>query len=287
MIPLDEKTKKTGRRMSYIVLCAAVALVTVLFGVRVSYPLGVYYALVIVQLTVICLPGWKLGAWAVRAESEERRRLATAGSLLVIPWGLFSFLTGFSAPQLATNPENQLRYLILMINTLAVAGGLIVLWHTLSVARERFYSTLGFASIVLAGPLYFIFTAVQLVLYRTMDRTGVGEATNILRSLDELAVIFLYFGVVLTYLATALFAAAIGRLQWLGRTARRVFVGLSLFAIMCVLIKMAEIFSSPHNPMWGFETWYMIPGFVFSIPAVPWMMPCLVGIVLLHRAGEA
>jgi hypothetical protein len=40
-------------------------------------------------------------------------------------------------------------------------------------------------------------------------------------------------------------------------------------------------------PMWGFKTpWYTIPGFIFAIPAIPWIMPCLFGVVLLRRAGN-
>lgn len=36
-----------------------------------------------------------------------------------------------------------------------------------------------------------------------------------------------------------------------------------------------------------FETWYAIPGFVFWIPAVSFMIPSLLGIHLLRRAGAA
>jgi hypothetical protein len=32
--------------------------------------------------------------------------------------------------------------------------------------------------------------------------------------------------------------------------------------------------------------WYINPGFVVGIPAVPFIMPFLFGVVLLRRAGE-
>lgn len=35
-----------------------------------------------------------------------------------------------------------------------------------------------------------------------------------------------------------------------------------------------------------FMHWYTIPAFVAGIPAVPWIMPCLFGVVLLRRAGD-
>jgi len=32
--------------------------------------------------------------------------------------------------------------------------------------------------------------------------------------------------------------------------------------------------------------WYFHVGFIVDIPAVPWIMPCLLGVVLLRRAGD-
>ena len=32
--------------------------------------------------------------------------------------------------------------------------------------------------------------------------------------------------------------------------------------------------------------WYVRPGFIAGIPAIPWIMPCLLGVVLLRRAGS-
>jgi hypothetical protein len=33
--------------------------------------------------------------------------------------------------------------------------------------------------------------------------------------------------------------------------------------------------------------WYTRPGVIVGIPAIPWIMPCLLGVVLLRRAGDA
>ena len=71
------------QRLSSLVLCASLAFVTVVFGVRVKYVPGLCYALAAIQLTVLCVSAWNLGAWAIGAETEERRRLAVAGALLV------------------------------------------------------------------------------------------------------------------------------------------------------------------------------------------------------------
>ena len=159
-------TGHSKRRLSYMVLCASLVLATVLTGVRATYIPGVYYALAVVQFTVICLAAWKVGVSAVRAEPEERRNLAVAGGLLVLPFALFSFLAGIGPPRLGQSAaEEQLRYLILLINAIAIAGGLVVLRQALSEAGERFYSTLGFAAIMVATPLYLIWAAMAIEAY--------------------------------------------------------------------------------------------------------------------------
>lgn len=257
-----------------------------MFAVRATYSPIVYYTIALIQCIVASVAAWKLGVSAIKAEAEDSRKLAVAGGLLIMPWILFSFLAGFSAPPLATPSENQLRYLILLINALMIAGGLVVLRQALSEAGERFYSTLGFAAIIFAFPLYAIFTSISLIEYRAIERAVSQQANSTNPMLDEMSLVALFFGAVLTYLATASFAAALGKTSWLGRSASRAFVGISLFAVLGVAIKMIEVFRSPQNPMWDFSPWYAIPGNVLSIPAIPWIMLVLVGVVLLRRAGE-
>jgi hypothetical protein len=45
-----------------------------------------------------------------------------------------------------------MRYLVLIVMAMAVAGGFVVLKEALGEVGERFYSTLGFAAVILAGP---------------------------------------------------------------------------------------------------------------------------------------
>jgi hypothetical protein len=104
--------------------------------------------------------------------------------------------------------------------------------------------------------------------------------------LDELSSILLFIGVVLIYLATAAFAAGFKQMHWLGKKASWAFATTSLFAALCVCIKLAYVLKSPHDPMWSFIPWYTLPGQIFSIPALPWIMPCLYGVVLLRLAGD-
>ncbi len=274
-------TGHSKQRVSYIVLCASLVSVSVVFGVRVEYIPGIYYALAVIQFAVICLAAWRLGVRAIRAGAEERRMVATAGGLLITPWALFSFLAGIGPPGGQTAAENQLRYLILLINAIAIAGGLVVLREALRKAGERFYSTLGFAAIMFATPLYLIW-AIILVGYHGVRLVNSGRVPPWITSLVDLSDILLFFGGVLTYLATAAFAASLGRSQWLGRRATRTFVSASLFAFLCLVTRGLEF----PDPAGVFKHWYTIPGYVAGIPAVPWIAPCLFGVVLLRWVGN-
>ncbi len=275
-------TGHSKRRRSYVVLCAGLVLVIALFGVRAQYTSTVYYSLVAFQITVLCIAAWKLGASAVRTEVEARRRLAVAGALLIMPWVLFSWLAGFGTPWQATAAENQLRYLVLVISSMVVAGGLIVLKEALSEAGERFYSPLGFAAILLASALYLIWATILLYEWSARARVGSGPLPLGLNTMSDMSDYLLFFGGVLTYVASAAFAASLGRTQWLGRRAARGFVAASCFAVLCLVVR-GPVYLSPTA---AFEHWYDIPGFVVGIPAIPWIMPMMFGVALLRRAGD-
>lgn len=277
---------RSDRRVGYVFLCISPFLLmgTMVRTLRIP---GVYQAIAGTLVTAIAIAAWKVGARAIRADAEERRRLALAGALLVAAWAVLSlFFPGLGPPQQATAAENQLRYLALLIAGALIVGGFVALKEALTEAGERFYSTLGFAATMLAAPLVLIFTVIQLGAYRAMERPSAGQETSGMTSLDELSILLLFFGCMLSYVATAAFAAALGRTLWLGRTASRAFVGTSLFALLCVGIKVAVVLGSPQDPMWAFKTWYTIPGLVFSIPAMPLIIPYLMGVKLLHRAGD-
>ncbi len=274
--------ERDRRGPSYFVLCAGLIVVVAVFGVRVKYSPGVYYAIAAVQCVVLCLAAWKLGAWAIRGEPVDRRRLAAAGGLLIAPWILFSFLAGIGPPGMQTAEENSLRYLILLLNAIAIVGGLVVLREALSEAGERFYSTLGFAAIVVATPLYLIWATVMLAAFRALEHLGSGEPPPWIRWISDPSDILLFFGGVLTYVATASFAMSLGRVRWFGRGVVRAFVTASFVALLCLAIRGLQF----PEPAAGIS-WYKIPGFVFGIPAIPWIMPVMFGVALLRRAGDA
>ena len=98
-----------------------------------------YYALAGIQLALVCLSAWKLGVWAIRGEGDERRRLAVAGGLLISSLALFSFLPGIGPPGDQSHAENMLHYLIHLINSITIAGGLIVLTKADSLDKQFYW----------------------------------------------------------------------------------------------------------------------------------------------------
>lgn len=269
------------RSLSFFVLYAALILITVTFGLRVPYVQNNYHALAVIQFAVICLAAWRVGAWAIRNEGDDRRRLAVAGALLVTPWALFSFLAGFGRPDQANHAENLLRYEVLFLSAIAIGCGMVVLREALSAAGESFYSVIGSSAIMIATPLYLVWAAILIEAHHAR-LAGSADVLAGIPSLVEMSDVLLFFGGLLSYVATAAFAAALQRAQWLGRPAGGVFVTLSFFALLCLVIRGLQF----PDPKVVFMHWYTIPGYVAGIPAVPWSMPFLLGAVLLKRAGD-
>jgi hypothetical protein len=195
---------------------------------------------------------------------------------------LLSLLAGFGTPWEATAAENKLRYLVLLINAVMVGAGLIVLKEALSVAGEHVRSTLGFAAITLAIAPSLVWGTAELYQLSAAVRADPSALPLMPLSMLAMADLLLSVGGVLTYLATAAFAASLGRARWIGRKTSAAFVIVSLLAA-AFLAASGLLFPDPTD---AFATWYEIPGFILGIPAIPWIMPVIFGVILLKRAGD-
>jgi hypothetical protein len=269
----------TVRRVSYVFLCIVPFLNFVVVGVRAFRVPGVYQAVGVAYFAAIAIAVWTLGARAIRADVQGRRLLGLAGALLVTSFGLVALLwVGLGGPWQATAAENQMRYLVLIVMATAIAGGFVVLREALSEAGERFYATLGFAAIMLSGPLYLIWNIFAFAAF--FGKEHAGEMPAAIVSLRDMMDLLLFVAGSLTYLATAAFAASLGRVQWLGRGAARAFMIVNGVALLFLVIRGVQYPDGRATP------WYTNPGFVVGIPAVPFIMPFLFGVVLLRRAGD-
>jgi hypothetical protein len=85
---------------------------------------------------------------------------------------------------------------------------------------------------------------------------------------------------VTTYVTTAVFAAGMGRVRLLGRGAAAAYVTMASILVLLIILRGLEFPEISANT----APWYTRPGVIAGIPAIPWIMPCLLGAVLLRRA---
>ena len=162
--------------------------------------------------------------------------------------------------------ENQHRYILLRVNALLVAAGFIVLRDALLERRERFYASALRATAIPAGGLYLTCIA-ETVANSTMAVQG--DHTPFPPMLSHLYDVLEFFACALTYVSTALAAAALHKAGLLGKVCVHVFVAL------CVVFMVLLVLHGIEYPEISGQTapWYTQPGVIVRIPAIPWLMP--------------
>ena len=268
----------TTRRFTYWFLFAIFIVAIVIGAIRPLRVSPLYQIIGVIQFAAMALAAWILGARAIMTGSRKSRLLAIAGIFLITPFALLALLwVGLGPPWEATPPENQMRYLVLAAMTIAIVVGFVVLRQALDDADKN---SVGFAAILLAGPLYLIFNAFGFGV--ATARLHGGEIPPAFRDLNEVIDMILFLAGALTYLAAAAFAISLGQAKWIGRGAARTFTIVSLVALLLLVIRGLHF----PDPKALSTPWYTSPGFIVGIPAVPFIIPFLFGVVLLRRAGE-
>lgn len=269
-------------RIVYASLCAAPFVAAVLAAIRPLRIPGMHQAIGVVLFAAIAAAAWSVGGRALRGKAPEGRASALAGILLTIPFALVAlFWVGLGTPWEATAAENYMRYFVLLAMSVAVTAGLVTFAETLRQSGERAYSSLGAALALLAGAAYLVWLAFQIGLYAAKLRSGsVDPALTAMSAVFDL---LLFVAGLLTYLATAGFAIASVRVGWFGRVASRVYLTVNLVLALFLILRGAA-FVTPGELS---APWFASPGFIAGIPAIPWIMPALMGAVLLRKAGAA
>ena len=271
-----------SRRFSYWFLFAIFIVAIVIVAIRPTRVSPVYQVIGVIQFGAMAFAAWTLGERAITSTSRGPRLLALAGICFITPFALLALLwVGLGPPWQATPAENQMRYLVLTAMAIAIVVGFVVLREALGEADKKFRSSVGFATIMLAGPLYLLFDALAFGV--STARLHGGEVPSAFRDLNTVIDMILFLAGVLTYIATAAFAVSLGQARWIGRGAARAFMIVSLVALLLLVIRGLH-FPDPHALS---TPWYTNPGFIVGIPAVPFIIPFLFGVVLLRRAGES
>lgn len=253
------------------------------FGVgHISYT--IYLPVWIANVCLMIIAAWILGLHAIKKGDMAKKRMATGAFFLIVPTMLVSIFFGFGPPPekaadwVSTAAEQQVRYSILVIAGIFIAFGSSVLRERLKNDGENFYSNLGFTAVIIAIPLYiinmifwgfFLTASFRIVVSSAMEKmpewfVPVRQEFGLISVVE----------VALTYLATAAFAASLRRAGWLGQTASRIYIVLSLLAF--VIIMLSAFCPEP----------FITAGFAVSIPAIPFFMPYFMAINLLRRTGS-
>lgn len=272
----------TARRASYFFLCIGPLLAIALVGVRALRVPVLHVVIGTIVFAMFATAIWTLAGRAVRSQNPERRLTAMAGILLVLPFAMMAlFWVGLGPPWVATPPENQMRYVILVTMASAVVGGFVMLKEALHLSGERFYSTLGFTGVILASPFYLVGESLLIAAFAAAVRTE--QVPDVFRSLSEFQDILLFLGGVLTYASAAVFALSLCQAGWLGRRAAAIFAIISIVLAGCLVVRGLQ-FPDPEALS---APWYTVPGLIAGIPAVPFLIPCFFGVVLLGRVDRA
>ena len=272
---------RQAQRASYVFLCSLPFLDLVLLGARPLRIPVVHEVVGGILFAAIATTAWILGASMIVSGAPAPRKIALAGALLIVPFAIMSLLwVGIGAPFEATQTENYMRFLVLVANSIIVASAFVVLKDALSDAGERFFSTIGFAASVPAGMAYLFCTSMSAAYTVASMQGNAASAPAVLGALYG---VLEFAACVLTYTTTAAFATSLAKVGWLGRGAARAYVIAS--AVLVSLVVMAGVMypeiSSATAP------WYTSPGVIARIPAVPWIMATLLGVVVLRRGGNA
>jgi len=266
------------RRVAYVFLCALPFVSIVFASARPLRTAGLSQILGVVLFAAIVIAVWIAGPRKVDLREEGRRKQALAGVLLIVPWAIVSLLwVGLGPPFQATLPENYMRYLVLVWSSIIVTIGFAIQKDVLSDSGERICSTVGLATALTAGAAYLI--CLNLSLAETALALHGGE-TRPSAILGNYYSAIEFVACVTTYVTAAVFAAGMGRVRLLGRSAAAGYVTTASILVLLIILRGLEFPEISANT----APWYTRPGVIAGIPAIPWIMPGLLGAVLLRRA---
>ena len=279
--PISPPALTGVRLLSFLFLFLVPFVFSPLVAFRALRIAGLYQVIGIVCFLVTAVAVWCLGKGAIRARESAPRLFGLAGLLLVFPFAIGLLLwIGLGGPWQATTTENEMRYVVLIVMSVCVASGFVVLKEATGEYGERLLATLGFGATLIGGPCYVIWNTFAVGAYMAKNHTG-AVPPAIITMMDMLDVLLFIAGF-LTYLATAAFALSLARIQWLGHRVAQVFAIISGIAVLFLIVRGMNY----PDPKATSSPWYTNPRIIVGIPAVPFIMPALIGVMLLRRAGD-
>jgi hypothetical protein len=235
------------------------------------------------QVLLMAVAVWILSGESIQHSTADRRSLLLPGVFLIACWASATLGANMGPPPgpavwAVTRTDQHVRYVALLLAGLLAWAGFGSLTARLREAGERLFSVLGLSAATISTALFTLFTLAALTLYdRAAQETASGNAPGWWPPLREFVFSWLVLFAVLTYLATSLYAIALGNVGLLGKFGRALFVVLGVIAAALALIAVTEL-NEPATLVHG--------PFVFIIPAVPFILPYLIGVNLVRRSGD-
>jgi hypothetical protein len=251
------------------------------FGIKSIH----YKTYVPLWLIHVCLTSLAITSLSRRKgpSGPENKALIFAAVFLLIPWLLFSIFAGMGPPPatpeawLAKLTEQQLRYSILIGGGLSALLGFAIL--RMSLKGGRLFASLGFTLFSLALPLFVLNMAYWGFYLPEAFRSFLADATD--RRPDwYLAVRSLFYvisciEVALIYLSTIFFAMGLREARMLSDSGCRWYQIFGMLGAMLLLVP----------PSW--PDLFSTLSYFAAIPAIPFVMPYLMGIQVLKKSRNA
>ncbi|MGA8088562.1 MAG: hypothetical protein WCA10_14735 [Terracidiphilus sp.] len=269
------------RRTAFIFLCAFPFVAGAFASARPLRTAGFSRSLGVVLFAAVVIATWLAGPRKVDLKEAGRGKQALAGILLIAPTAIISLLwVGIGPPFQATLSENYMRFIVLVWNSILVTTGFVVTKDVLNEAGERVCSTLGLATALTAGAAYLIclnLSLAQSALALHGNRTSPPAIIVDFYSAIE------FVACLMTYVTTAALATGMARVRLLGRGAATAYASMAAVLVLLIIVRGLAYPEISANT----APWYTRPGVIAGIPAVPWLMPFLLGAVLLWRTRES
>jgi hypothetical protein len=231
----------------------------------------------IVLFVLIAIAAWTLGSKKLLGRNPS----AASGTAFIFPWTLIGLLwTGLGTPWDATASENVMRYEVLAVGSIAITIGFVFLHRVLIDVGESNWATLMLVLAILAGASFLTWACFQTGVWLIKENRG--EVSQAIADMNIVLDAQLYFATLLTYVGTV--AAVLGMVRAKLLSSRTSFGYLALSAVALVLLVLRGVaFPDPNAAS---QPWYETPAFIVGIPAMPWLMPFFLGVVLLKRTGD-
>jgi hypothetical protein len=275
------KTLSFKKKLSLAYLCFVPLIVVAIgFGIgHVSYK--IYLLVWLVNACLMITAAWNLGGYQLKSNNREIKQQVTTALLLFTPWLLFSIFAGMGPPPATlqgwvnTAAEQQIRYTILIAGGILFALGSALLKVKLQSAGENLYSAMASAAINISLPLFIInmaFWGYYLTdAFRVFIQLGAAKRPDLYEPIKSLFYVMSIAEVLLMYLGTVLFAVSLKVTGLFNPVACRYYIIFGLAGMVLVVLP----------PSWPEP--FGTAGYLVAIPAIPFIMPYLIGVHLLKH----